>query len=86
LKQFEEILQSLAQKVSQKGFRVSTRIVEGDPGEELCNQVEKEKLDAIFLGNRGLGRVKKLLVGSVSDYVIGHAKATVIISKLDSKL
>ena len=40
---------------------------------------EKEKIDLIVMGTRGLGGFKKLLLGSVSSGVISHAHCAVLI-------
>jgi nucleotide-binding universal stress UspA family protein len=40
---------------------------------------EKEKVDLIVMGTRGLGGFKKLLLGSVSTGVVSHAHCAVLI-------
>jgi nucleotide-binding universal stress UspA family protein len=40
---------------------------------------EKEKVDMIVMGTRGLGGFKKLLLGSVSTGVVSHAHCAVLI-------
>ena len=40
---------------------------------------EKEKVDVIVMGTRGLGGFKKLLLGSVSTGVVSHAHCSVLV-------
>lgn len=42
-------------------------------GEGICHIAEVEKADLIVMGTRGMGAVKRTIIGSVSEYVIRHA-------------
>ena len=42
-------------------------------GEGICRIAEDEKADLIVMGTRGMGAVKRALIGSVSEYVIRHS-------------
>jgi nucleotide-binding universal stress UspA family protein len=58
---------------------VKTVIRHGRPGPEICAQAEAcGEYDAILLGARGVGRVGAI-TGSVSSYVMHHAKTAVIV-------
>ena len=53
----------------------------GDPA-EVIEEYEKEiNADLIIMGSRGLGFVRGVLLGSVSKYVLEHAKCPVLIVK-----
>ena len=45
---------------------------------------EREKIDVIIMGARGLNAVERFFIGSVSDYVIRHAICDVLIVRTDS--
>lgn len=47
--------------------------------EEILGVAEKEKIDLIVIGTRGLGGFRKLLQGSVSSGVMTHAKCNVLV-------
>ncbi|XP_068695010.1 universal stress protein in QAH/OAS sulfhydrylase 3'region-like isoform X2 [Montipora capricornis] len=56
---------------SKYNFKVVTEL--GKPGEVICNAASKEKADHIVMGSRGLGTVRRTLLGSVSDYLLHHS-------------
>ncbi|KAL6636898.1 hypothetical protein ACP70R_024470 [Stipagrostis hirtigluma subsp. patula] len=56
-------------------------IVEGDAKEAICEAVERMHADLLVLGSRGLGKIKRALLGSVSDYLTHHASCPVLVVK-----
>uniref|UniRef100_A0ACD6A0N2 Uncharacterized protein n=1 Tax=Avena sativa TaxID=4498 RepID=A0ACD6A0N2_AVESA len=65
----------------QRQVRATAAVVEGDPKEAICQAVEDMRADLLVLGSRGLGMVKRALLGSVSDYLAHHACCPVLIVK-----
>ena len=59
------------------GLEVSSLIEEADPKHLLVKEAEAWKADAIFVGARGLGRIGRLLLGSVSTAVVSRAHCSV---------
>ena len=45
----------------------------------ILEYAEKSAVDLIIVGNRGLGGFKKLILGSVSQGIINHAKCSVLV-------
>jgi nucleotide-binding universal stress UspA family protein len=60
-------------------------VVDGDPREAILVAAENLKADAIFVGARGLSRMKRLFLGSVSTHVVTHAPCTVEIVRAASQ-
>jgi len=52
-----------------------------NPGSYICNYADNNDIDLIIMGSRGLGNIKKLFLGSVSNYVVQNAKCPVLIIK-----
>ena len=55
-------------------------------GDSLVHYAEANGVDLIVVGARGMGAVKRALMsfiglGSVSDYVVGHAQCPVAVVK-----
>jgi nucleotide-binding universal stress UspA family protein len=55
-------------------------VLHGDPGRALCDLAAEVNADAIVMGSRGRGGIKRALLGSVSDHVVRNAPCTVIIT------
>jgi len=50
-------------------------------GESLCEICKTKNIDNLVIGRRSLNKVKRLFIGSTSDYCIRHASCNVIISR-----
>jgi nucleotide-binding universal stress UspA family protein len=60
-----------------KGCRVQTRVLEGPPGPVLVT--ESKGASMLVVGRRGHGALVRLLLGSVSRYVMLHATCPVVV-------
>ncbi len=75
------ILEKAAQPFQEQGIAVNTRLEKGHPSEIICGIAEKENFDYVILGSRGLGGVREMLLGSVSNAVAHCIKTSIIIIK-----
>jgi nucleotide-binding universal stress UspA family protein len=66
-------------KATLQGNDVTTRVVEGSPGPELCRLASEASASAIVVGTRGRGGLKRAVLGSVSDYVVRNAPCPVLV-------
>uniref|UniRef100_A0A8W8HNB0 UspA domain-containing protein n=2 Tax=Magallana gigas TaxID=29159 RepID=A0A8W8HNB0_MAGGI len=64
----------LKNKIDGKFIRIN-----GDPGPGLVEVSVNEKAAMIVMGSRGLGTIRRTLLGSVSSYVMCHASVPVIV-------
>ena len=53
----------------------------GQPGEFITKVAKKENAGMVVMGTRGMGKVRRTILGSVSDYVLHHAHCAVIVYK-----
>jgi nucleotide-binding universal stress UspA family protein len=60
-------------------LHVTPKIAVGRVTDEIIATVEKESIDLIVMGSRGLGGIKQLVLGSVSDRVADTAPCPVLI-------
>ncbi len=54
------------------------RLLHGDPGRAICRCADEVDADVIVIGTRGLGGLKRAVLGSVSDHVVRHAPCAVL--------
>ncbi|EGC29959.1 hypothetical protein DICPUDRAFT_158383 [Dictyostelium purpureum] len=66
------------------GKNLNRKILIGDVREEIIKYInQKGPFDMIVVGSRGLGLFKKLMLGSVSEYLVHHSPIPVYVVKLD---
>ena len=68
-----------------KGFHIKPG--SNKPGESIIGTANREKCDLIIMGTRGLDDEKRLILGSVSDYIVHHSWIpTMVCPKASPKL
>ena len=76
-----KIMEKASARLSKKGITAKTILKEGS----IANQIEKvaksEKCDLIIVGNKGLGSVSRMLLGSVSNKISQSSSCSVLIVK-----
>lgn len=77
----QKILQEAKEKLAEEGLEANTKIDVGDPADFICDYAEENDFDLIVVADKGLGAVKRFLLGSISDKVVHHAKTSVLIVK-----
>jgi nucleotide-binding universal stress UspA family protein len=54
-------------------------IVRGKPADTIVEMAEKSGIDLIVMGSLGMSAIERVLIGSVSDKVMRHAKCPVLL-------
>jgi nucleotide-binding universal stress UspA family protein len=76
----KEMLEQQAKRIEESGGTVKeTHLREGRAEEEIVEVAEEIGAGLIVLGSRGHGRLRRALMGSVSDAVVRHAHCPVTI-------
>ncbi|KAG2315545.1 hypothetical protein Bca52824_018667 [Brassica carinata] len=73
------LLSRALQMCRAKQIRAETLVLEGDAKDMICQAVEQMHVDLLVVGSRGLGKIKRAFLGSVSDYCAHHAKCPILI-------
>ncbi len=67
--------------MTKEGVSVSGQIVSGKPGEAIIEVAKTKGVDLIVIGNHGRTGLDRMLMGSVSDRVIGYSDCAVLVVK-----
>ena len=79
----ERHVKKVQQRASQKKVKVKTDVVIGVSSvvKEIVGYAEKNKIDMIVIGSRGLSGIKKMLLGSVASGVVTYSHCPVLVAK-----
>lgn len=58
----------------------------GSPGPSIVRAAEELNAGMIVCGSRGMGLIRRTILGSISDYVLHHAHIPVIVVKHDDEV
>jgi nucleotide-binding universal stress UspA family protein len=72
-----KVVEGAADKLRSAGLKVSIVVKEREPKALLCSEAEGLMADCIFVGARGMGRLERFLIGSVSSGVAARAHCSV---------
>jgi nucleotide-binding universal stress UspA family protein len=81
-KEGTEILEKAKKYAAEKGITPVTHMKQGHAGSEVITIAEKEKTDLVVVGSHGKSQADRLLIGSVSTYVVTHSKVTTMVVRL----
>ncbi|MBZ6526388.1 universal stress protein [Aerococcaceae bacterium DSM 111021] len=80
--QRESLLNSLEEYARNERVSLNKELIYGDPRTQIAEVlVNRWSIDLIILGATGKGRVAKMLIGSITDYVVRNAQCDVLISR-----
>lgn len=65
----------------EKGLEAELLEPTGDPAMTIERVAEEGDFDTVVVGSRGLNLMSRVLMGSVSEHVATHAKATVVVAR-----
>lgn len=75
----KEVLDHVLEIINNSGAAVRTIVRDGDPGDEICEEAKESAVDLIVMGYRGLGTVKRAILGSVATHVLHETDCPVTI-------
>ena len=78
----KEFVADVKKKAEAFNIKTSTFTGEGESYEVITNLAKKEKADVIIMGSHGRTGIKRLLMGSVAEKVIGYAPCPALVVKV----
>ena len=76
---FRGSFRMLTEQAQSAGVTISTEVVVGHPAEQIVHIAETRQVDLIVVGSRGVSRMKRWMLGSVSERVLRYAHCPVMI-------
>ena len=73
------VLEKAKKFAAEKSVTPITHMKQGHAGSEVVTLADKEKVDLIMVGSHGKSQADRLLIGSVSTYVVTHSKVTTMV-------
>ncbi len=73
-------LQEAKRLLAERGIEAELLEPTGDPAATIERIADEGEFDTIVLGSHGLGTIGRMLKGSVSEHVVSHAHATVVVT------
>lgn len=74
---YQALVEETAERLKARGLTAEGVVKDGDPGKVIVNQAKEWGADVIVVGSHGHGGLERLLMGSVSQYVVDHALCSV---------
>ncbi|XP_021984620.1 universal stress protein A-like protein [Helianthus annuus] len=81
----EQLLSRAFQLCKETKVKSETLILQGNPKEMICQAVVEMHFDLLVLGSRGLGAIKRALLGSISDFCAHQSRCPILIVKPPNK-
>jgi nucleotide-binding universal stress UspA family protein len=78
-KEGESVLGKAKTDAAAKGVTLTTHLKYGHAGSEVITLAEKIKADLIVVGSHGKSQTDRLLIGSVSTFVVTHSKVSTMV-------
>jgi nucleotide-binding universal stress UspA family protein len=75
----KKALEHASELGKEKGVQVTTYMKQGHAGNSIVDTAEETGADVVIVGSHGKSEVDRLLLGSVSSFVVAHAKVSVLV-------
>jgi len=75
--EIKKLLNNVKTRAEKKGIRLTTKILEGDPGYDITKFANNKRngIDLVVIGSRGRSSTKETFLGSVSNHVLHNLKS-----------
>lgn len=82
----EELTQAAREIIGSESARVNIDVVKGEAFEQIIDVAKNESCTLIVMGRRGLHRVERMLMGSVTAKVIVHSSTDILVIPRDAEI
>jgi len=78
-KEIAKEMAAIEADMTAEGFRIKLKVKTGKPFTEIMMTAADEKVSIIVVGSHGRSNIEEMLMGSVSENVIRHAKVPLLV-------
>jgi len=75
----KELLKKVSDEYKKKNINVESKVLVGDPAEEIIKEAESGDYDLIIMRTHGMSATKRFMLGSVTDKVVHHVKKPIMV-------
>ncbi len=76
---YEGTINNISEILNKNKIIANSFVYEGEPSEKIVLHAKRKEIDLIVIGARGLGLIKGLLIGSVTDSVLKKSDCPVLV-------
>jgi nucleotide-binding universal stress UspA family protein len=78
---YDILFRRLEKKANNLQINIKTKMIVGDPADQIVRYANDNNIDMIFMGHTGKSKIESLLLGSVSKRVVTYSHCPVTIVK-----
>jgi len=78
-KEGSEAVAEIEEMGKENGVTVNSVLLQGNPAQKILDFAEQNDIDMIVLGTQGKAGIDRFLLGGVTEKVVRHAKAEVLV-------
>ncbi|MGC9434744.1 MAG: universal stress protein [Methanomicrobiales archaeon] len=75
----EREMSDIETAIRENGMETTTHILEGIPHQEILRIADAEEVSVLVVGSHGKSNINQMLLGSVSENIIRHARRPVLV-------
>jgi nucleotide-binding universal stress UspA family protein len=79
VREAEDYLAAIAERLGQKGLQVETHVRYGHDADEILDHCDQYDIDLIAMSTHGRSGVKRWMLGSVAEKIIRHATKPILL-------
>jgi nucleotide-binding universal stress UspA family protein len=76
-----DVVEQARARLDRPDLDVSVEILRGRPGNAIVDAASSWRADLVVVGSRGHGTIESMVLGSVSEEVVDHATAPVLVAR-----
>lgn len=78
-KEGSEAIAEIEEMGKEIGVKITPVLLQGHPAQEILDFADKNNIDMIVMGTQGKAGIDRFLLGGVTEKVVRHAKAEVLV-------